>query len=350
MKKIYSDVIQFRGSHYDFGKMQGQQLENSPIIENREKQWTIRRPRFQINVGETKAMIMRFAPQIWEELLGLQDALKWDMKDILKEFGGYRLEYVKSGCSIYTTSDYMIRNYDYHPKTYEGRYTVFQPNDGGYAVIGPSQRITGRMDGMNEKGLAIGYNFMHRKKPKDGFICHMIARMVLEMCGNIGEAIELLKEIPHRHSFSYILLDESGETYIVEATPRKVAVRSSRVCTNHFEILKEENRYHLHDSYQRLDVIERKQHDLTGAQDAYRMFNDSNGGVFSDKYKDWAGTIHTSAYFPKEKQVWFALGGDQNPVIFDFANWLQGGTITTKRITGEVDTALGFVHMDQNVK
>ena len=350
MKEIYSDVIQFRGSHYDFGVMQGERLKDSAILENREKQWLIRRPRFQIDIEETKAVISRFAPQLWEELLGLQDALKWDMEKVLKEFGGYRLDYVKSGCSIYTTSDYMIRNYDYHPKTYEGRYTVFQPNDGGYAIIGPSQRITGRMDGMNETGLAIGYNFMHRKKPKDGFICHMIARLVLETCANVEEAIVLLKEIPHRHSFSYIVLDESGETYIVEATPRKVAVRSSQICTNHFEILKEENRYHLHDSYQRLDVIEQKRHDLIGAQDAYRMFNDSNGGVFSDKYKDWAGTIHTSAYFPKEKQVWFALGGDQNPVIFDFANWLQGGTITTKRITGEVDTALGFVHMDQNVK
>src|SRR5699024_10166795 len=154
---------------------------------------------------------------------------------------------VKSGCSIYTTSDYMIRNDDYHPKTYEGRYTVFQPNDGGYAIIGPSQRITGRMDGMNETGLAIGYNCMHRKKPKDGVICHMIARLVLETCANVEEAIVLLKEIPHRHSFSYIGLDESRETYVVEATPRKVAVRSARICTNHFEILKDENRYHLDD-------------------------------------------------------------------------------------------------------
>lgn len=350
MKDIYSDVIEFRGSHYDFGVLQGELLMNSPILENREKQWKIRRPRFQIDIEETKQIITRFAPQIWDELLGLQEALEWDMEKVLKEFGGYRLEYVKSGCSIYTTENYMIRNYDYHPKTYEGRYTVFQPDDKGYAIIGPSQRITGRMDGMNEKGLAIGYNFMHRKKPGDGFICHMIARLVLETCASVEEAINLLKEIPHRHSFSYIVLDESGETYVVEATPRKVAVRQSRVCTNHFDLLTDENRKHLADSYKRLEVIEQRKHAATDANKAFRMLNDRNGGVFSDKYKDWAGTIHTSAYFPKEKQAWFALGGDQKPIVFDFASWLEGGTIGAQRITGKVETALGFIHMDQNVK
>src|SRR5699024_1046770 len=144
---------------------------------------------------------------------------EWDIEQTLQEFGGYRLEYVRSGCSILTGSDYMIRNYDYHPKTYEGRYMVFQPSDQGYAVIGPSQRITGRMDGMNEKGLVMGYNFMHRKKPGYGFICNMIGRMVLESCATVEEAIAMLKEIPHRHSFGYTILDKREETYIVEATP-----------------------------------------------------------------------------------------------------------------------------------
>lgn len=350
MKQIYSDIIQFRGSHYDFGKKQGEMLKDSFTLENRKRQWKIRRPRFIIDEQEVKNAILPFAPGIWEELLGLQDGLGWTLTETLQEFGGYRLENMPSGCSIFTTNDYMIRNYDYHPKTYEGRYTIFQPSDRGYAVIGPSQRITGRMDGMNEMGLSMGYNFMHRKKPGDGFICNMIGRIVLESCANVEEALCLLKEIPHRHSFSYVLLDPAGETFIVEATPRKVKIRQSNVCTNHFELQKDENRYHLQDSYERLDAMKRQEHNVHDAYQAFRMMNDTDKGVFSSQYKNWSGTIHTSAYFPKEMKVWFALGGDREPLCFNFQAWLDGEEMTTTRIFGEVDTDLPFVHMDKNVR
>lgn len=350
LKKIYSDIIQFRGTHYDFGTMQGERLKDSLTVNNRKKQWRVRRPRFTIDVNETKEAIMAFAPGIWDELIGMQDALAWEMSDVLQEFGGYRLEYVRSGCSIFTGNDYMIRNYDYHPKTYEGRYTIFQPSDLGYAVIGPSQRITGRMDGMNEKGLVLGYNFMHRKKPGDGFICSMIGRIILENCANVNEAVQLLKELPHRHSFSYIVLDKSEQTYVIEATPRGAEVRESNICTNHFELMKEENRHHLEDSYKRLDAIKSQQESATDGYRAFRMMNDTDKGIFSKQYKNWAGTIHTAAYFPKQQKAWFALGGDREPLIFDFNSWLRGERITTKWILGEVDTALPFVHMDENAR
>ncbi len=350
LKQIYSDVIQFRGSHYDFGYKQGELLKDSLTIENRKRIWKIRRPHFIIKEQEVKEAILPFAPTIWDELLGLRDALQWDMQEVLQEFGGYRLHYMRSGCSIFTDSDYMIRNYDYHPKTYEGRFTIFAPTDQGYALIGPSQRITGRMDGLNEKGLSLGYNFMHRKKPGDGFICNMIGRMVLENCATVEEAVHMLKEVPHRHSFSYIVLDKTGQTYIVEATPRGTEVRQSNVCTNHFEVLKHENRHHLDDSYKRMDAIESQKQYATDAYQAFRMMNDSDKGVFSNQYKNWSGTIHTSAYFPKELKAWFALGGDREPVIFDFGKWLEGENIHLKRILGKVDTDLPFVHMDKNVR
>jgi predicted choloylglycine hydrolase len=345
MKKIHSDVIQFRGSHYEFGFKQGERIRDSITVRNRENQWKVRKPRFSISIEETKEAIIRFAPGIWDELLGLHEALKWPMERVLQEFGGYRVEYVKSGCSIVTGQDYLIRNYDYHPKTYEGRYTFYQPTDGGYSIIGPSQRVTGRMDGMNEEGLALGYNFMHRKNPGDGFICCMIGRLILESCKNVTEAVEMLKEIPHRHSFSYVVYDRSGETFIVETSPRGVEERQSNACTNHFEVMTQENRHHLVDSKRRLGIIQEK-----GEQDAtqaFRLMNDTDKGVFSDLYGSWAGTIHTSAYFPKEMKAWFALGGDREPVVFDFAEWLEGKDDEREKITGEVDTDIPFVHMDE---
>ncbi|TMU85182.1 acyl-CoA--6-aminopenicillanic acid acyltransferase [Bacillus sp. BHET2] len=345
MKTIHSDVIQFRGSHYEFGRMQGKRIKDSITVKNRENQWKVRKPRFSISIEETKGAIKRFAPGIWEELIGLQESLEWPMERVLQEFGGYRVEYVKSGCSIMTGENYLIRNYDYHPKTYEGRYTFYQPTDGGYSIIGPSQRVTGRMDGMNEKGLALGYNFMHRKNPGDGFICCMIGRLILESCGDVTEAVEMLKEIPHRHSFSYVVYDRSGETFIVETSPRGVEVRQSNACTNHFEVMTHENRHHLVDSKRRLSVIQEQK--AENAYDSFRLMNDTDKGVFSNLYGSWAGTIHTSAYFPKDMKAWFSLGGDREPAVFDFAKWLDGNDVDCEKIIGEVDTDIPFVHMDE---
>ncbi|MFD1362903.1 C45 family autoproteolytic acyltransferase/hydolase [Lentibacillus salinarum] len=346
MTKVHTDITQFRGSHYDFGYAQGLWLQDSAVLRNRQDSWRMRKPRFQSDEYDAKRAFMQFAPGIWDELTGMRDALSVPMTDVLRDFGHYRVNMKPSGCSILTGADFMVRNYDYHPLTYDGRYSFFQPSDQGYAIIGPSSRVTGRMDGMNEKGLVMGYNFMQRRKPGDGFVCHMIGRIILETCATVDDAIQLLKEIPHRGSFSYVVLDRNEETYVVEASPRAVEVRQSNACTNHFELLQHENRHHLDDSKRRIHVIDKEASQSIGAHDAFRLLNDKDKGVFSDLYKSWAGTIHTTAYFPKELKAWFALGGDQEPVVFDFADWLKGSDVAAESIHGELDTHLGIANRD----
>jgi predicted choloylglycine hydrolase len=78
----------------------------------------------------------------------------------------------------------------------------------------------------------MGYNFINRMRSNDGFVCNMIGRIVLEKCANVEEAILLLIEIPHRHSFSSILIDQCGESIGVEATPREVKFHKSNIRTN----------------------------------------------------------------------------------------------------------------------
>ncbi|MFC4558283.1 C45 family autoproteolytic acyltransferase/hydrolase [Virgibacillus kekensis] len=343
--KVYSDVTQFRGSHFDFGYAQGRYLRESNVLINRQKGWKTRKPRFYTNVQEAKQAYMRFTPGIWDELLGLQEALELPMEEILRNFGNYRVNAKPGGCSILTGTDFMVRNYDYNPITYDGRYSFFQPTDQGYAMMGPASRVTGRMDGMNEKGLSMGYNFMQRRRPGDGFICYMIGRIILETCATVDDAIQLLKEIPHRGSFSYVVMDPSGESYVVETTARSVGVRESNICTNHFEILTHENRYNLDDSLRRKNLIEKNGKPDITAGEAFCLMNDTKRDIFSKLYGSWAGTIHTAAYFPKELKAWFSLGGDQDPIVFDFGDWLKGNDIEVEKITGELDSEIELANM-----
>ena len=183
MRDVYTDVLTFRGSHYDFGYEQGKFLLISPLLKNREKLWKNRRKRHSfIDVDQSITLLNRFIPSMTDEIQGLTDALRWDFKDALREFGGHYVDYNRSGCSIFSSNYYMVRNYDSHPGGYEGRFLLYEPTDQGYATIGPSMQITGRTDGMNEKGLVMGYNFVNRIRSEDGFVCNMIGRMILETC------------------------------------------------------------------------------------------------------------------------------------------------------------------------
>src|SRR5699024_5872395 len=181
MLEVYSDVIQFRGTHRAYGEYQGRQLLKTPILPNRMEQWGPKKERhFIIDPNAFTTYMKNLAPGILDEIRGLAEVTNLDWHEAIRLFSGYYLEFRRSGCSVFTDSKYMIRNYDSHPRSYEGRYLLYEPTDGGYATIGPSMQITGRIDGMNEKGLAMAYNFTHRKQSTDGFLCNMIGRLILE--------------------------------------------------------------------------------------------------------------------------------------------------------------------------
>lgn len=347
MRQVFSEVMQFRGSHADFGFFLGKKLMRSPLIANRKKQWGPKKNRhFIINPTTFRQAITPVAPKILDEIHGLADALEMNFEEAVQLFGGFYLEFTRSGCSVFADRDYLIRNYDSHPLSYDGYYLFYQPSDGGYASIGPSMQITGRIDGINEKGLVMGYNFTHNKKSKNGFLCNMIGRLILERCASVEEAIALLKEIPHRHSFSYVLLDTSGISYVVEASPREVAVRRSQVCTNHFHLLDEENRYRQEESRRREKTIEKEQQASSGAHQAFQVMNDPAYNIFSFKYDAAAGTLHTAAYFPKAMKAWFSLGPNRKPIIFDFDKWLRGENTNVIRILGTLDYPGAFANME----
>jgi len=347
MIPVHSDIVSFKGTHYNFGYKQGEILKNSPIMKHREKLWKQKRERhFLINRETYQSVIKQFIPPVWDELHGLADALQLPIDEAIIQFGGYYLEYGRSGCSIFTTDQFMIRNYDNHPNSYEGRYVIYEPTDEGFTTVGPSMQITGRTDGMNEKGLAMGYNFVNRRQSKDGFVCNMIGRIILETCANVQEAIDLLKEIPHRHSFNYVLTDPSGVTYVVEASPRRVVAHQNFVCTNHFHYLTDENRYRMDDSLKRERLISNKGNNNIDMLQAFHLLNDDKYDIFSHDYGAYNGTLHTAIYSPKQKKIGIALGKQDYPLILDFEKLLDVSSIRIKQLKGTIKYRHPFINVN----
>lgn len=341
MKKVTSDVLQFKGTHYDFGVYQGNQLKHSPLLKNREVMYQRFTQKFTVDAPHIKHLLNTYAPYLIDEIEGLASALDYTEQQALLHFAGYYAN-LKSGCSITASPHYLIRNYDNAPSTYDGRFVFFAPTDSGFASMGPTMQVTGRMDGLNEKGLCIGYNFVNTKNNGDGFVCNMIGRLLLERCATTDEAIQLLRDIPHKHSFNYVVLDAAGNPKIIEASPREIVVREATACTNHFNVLVEENRYRMEDSLARETVILGAQQHALSMKEAFELMNGIERGVFATKYGAWDGTLHTAGYMPSERRAIFALGGNALPVMIDFEKWLQGERFAVTKLKGELDANEGF--------
>ncbi|WP_147802176.1 C45 family autoproteolytic acyltransferase/hydolase [Alkalicoccus halolimnae] len=333
------EAIQGRGNAYDFGLKQAEELKQTALFQRHMKRRKKSIRRYTTDFLETKSWVRSLTPLLWEELNGLADGLNWRIEDVIHEYGGYQQSWIKSGCSAMMKSGIYARNYDYHPKTYDGRFVLWQPEE-GYAHIGFAQRIIGRMDGMNEHGLAVGYHFVNRVSPEDGFICCSIARLVLDSCRNIEEAVEVLTELPHRHSFNYSLADASGSSAVVEGSAKGTSLLKDHgdVCTNHFRSpgKSAENRHRTEESEARLHRLSALLEQNPDRREMFSMLNDLSFNIAKTDYKNWSGTIHTAVYDTVNQHVLAGIGVNAKPVSISFKNWLKGERFIVKKLRGKI--------------
>ena len=101
MQNVQSDIMTFRGSHYDLGVETAKWLQRTPLLKI-VKRMEKRNPRFDIDVRETYNIFQIYAPKIWDELIGMQDVLNLPTKQIILNFGHYRFTDLKdSGCTVF---------------------------------------------------------------------------------------------------------------------------------------------------------------------------------------------------------------------------------------------------------
>jgi predicted choloylglycine hydrolase len=285
----------------------------------------------------------RFSPVLWAEIGGLADGLGVSMERAVFRFGNDGLRLPTGGCSAAMHGSVYGRNYDFRPRRYGARIAFVQPA-GSFASVGASEMLTGRLDGMNERGLVIGLHRVRTSPRLPGFCCVVIVRVVLDQCATTADAVALLRRLPHAMAYNYSLLDAEGVAAVVEAVPGSVAVRTGPwlACTNHFQspLLRSLNRRPAH-SQARLPPLEAWAAARLGAEEMFLALNRSTSPAFHHGYRRGAGTLHTIVSEPAKRRVLIGIGGDaaaldEEMLDVDLAAWVAGRDLPVACLEGQL--------------
>lgn len=332
-------IVELKGDYYQFGMEQANELKSSSIVEQMEE---LNELAENANIENAKEIIKSVSPNLYNELQGLSKGLGLDFATTVKLFSGYDVLFPKMGCTTLATGGYYIRNYDFSPEMYDARLVFTKPQN-GYATVGFSQQIIGRLDGMNEKGLVAGLHFVNNERREEGFIATTIVRLLLEQCANIEEAITLISNIPHGYCYNYSMTDQSGKNIIVEASPPQQIINFTNplICTNHFEseVLKLNNRKDIQGSVKRKNYIQALLNENLSPMSAYHQFNNESSPLFFKHYKEYFGTLHTAVYSPEDLSIMVGVGGNARPQVFHFKEYIMGELTLPHLIKGRINQA-----------
>lgn len=333
---MYEDLnvqlISLKGSYNEIGLNQGKVIPMDPKFQ------ILKSLNENVDAVSAQSNLEKHFPGLLEEIRGLADGLNIDDKEAIQMFSGYDMMIPPMGCTSFSDGKHYVRNYDFGPLLYDGRLVFVKPNN-GYASIGFSQQITGRLDGMNEAGLVVGLHLVNENHKGKGFIAATIVRMLLDQCKNVEEAADFIQKIPHSYCYNYSLLDRYGNTRIIEATPDKQIIRggTSLNCTNHFETesIKEKNRPYIEGSLHRKNLIEQLPTNLT-SEEAFKTFNEESSPLFFKNYEQFYGTLHTVVYIPESLEVIVGIGGNAAPKKFSISKLLKGEEDLKGELVGKI--------------
>lgn len=339
MEELIVSIVDLMGDSFELGLKQGEEIKTTQLITQLDFLENITA---HSNPKKARELLKTFSPNLLEELGGLAKGLERELDTVIRFFSGYDVTFPSMGCTTFINKDYYVRNYDFSPETYDARL-VFSRPIGGYASVGFSQQVIGRLDGMNEKGLVVGLHFVNDEHKGEGFLATTIVRMLLEECSCIKEAIDFISRIPQGFCYNYSITDSSGEGVVVEAAPEKQCVifKSPLTCTNHFKSkdLQKKNMKEKQRSIIREEFIASQFKEKRSPIAAYHHFNDGYSPLFFKNYNAYFGTLHTVVYLPKDLSVIIGVGESCEPIILSLRKYLDGTIKLPKNLKGTINRA-----------
>lgn len=237
MKKVV-----LRGSHYEIGFELGTFAKNAGV--KTKKMTDADRDR----LIEYKEFYEQVYPPLVDELRGIwaafglnYDDMEFDVAEISvngQEIGWrIRSDMLTPACSAYSLTAtateggevFFARNFDWDRMSCS---IVFMYPEGAYSSVGCTSYDVGisLVDGMNSEGLKLSLNAVPNSvviPPKPNLPHGIAARVILDTCKTVDEAIDFLKKTPISFPAAvvhFLIADRNGESAIVEFMNRDVKV------------------------------------------------------------------------------------------------------------------------------
>ena len=227
-----------RGTHYEMGKHYASILYKNgfrfPKV-----------PEEKLAFGQQSHVLLKdFYPELIEEMKGFAEGCHVTYEEVSSFILSIGVFEPEAQCSIFAfykgLEVIMGRNYDLilDMKKYTESSLVC-PND-KYSYVGHSDVFLGKVDGMNEQGLAVAITLVQSEYKEIGLNFYVAVRKILENASTVEEAIHILREFPSSICNNYLLADKSGNMAVVEKAPHNMFVRRPGknegfiICTNHF--------------------------------------------------------------------------------------------------------------------
>ncbi len=256
MHSTPSDTVSFshvvlEGTPYEVGRLQTEMLQDDPQRSGYLAPTLPFLDRYsEEEAARELAFLERHCPGLREEVQGAADALGVSAADIAflggKPKGGGQ-------CSQFAVlppaaADGHLRlgqNEDCGPGDLDLRLCTTRV-EGKAAHIGFSDMIMGRVQGMNEHGLCVttSWGTPGVWPEGKGLPYFAVVRTLLDRCGTVDEAMDVMAGMPIGWNTNYILADRGGEVALVEVAGRhrgiqRIGSRSQArfVCaTNHYTL------------------------------------------------------------------------------------------------------------------
>lgn len=218
----------FNGTHYEIGFRWGALLakHGNFILENIGFPITSERLEFS---ESCIPVYKKYFPEILEEIRGLADGQKCDMKKLQAFLFSMYTMPPSCNCSCFAVSnDKQIlfgRNSDFLTELEKSNMNViYHFTSSSYSFTGNTTAFIQIEDGINEHGLAIGLTSIQPTSIKPGFNAGILLRYFLEKCKNTQEVIEQIQLLPISSAQTFTVADTFGKIVVIECCSEKLAI------------------------------------------------------------------------------------------------------------------------------